>query len=302
MLIPPRSAMLPRHSRCEKISRHHDGFTLVELLVVISIIALLIGILLPALSSAREASRRAVCLSNIRQISITAVLYASDAKGALPKQSGSSNTATNLDSLMLKGMLNSGSAGPTRNSGWYMLNAHGPDPANNHKLYLCPSDQQMAMPPYWHTAYRKMREGNELPAPSNSATNAAISYGYRFNNGSQSQSHSLAPYDTTEMIQNAFDQELFIGRALFHDRWTGTAATDGTPLPVWNHRVGGNVARFDGSAVFVANQIIDTSATNIRYNWPTTESAGRADYDTNGETADVPGVTRGLDIYLKNRS
>lgn len=61
-----------------------QAFTLVELLVVIGIIALLIGILLPALTKAREAARRAVCLSNIRQCITGLFLYSNDNKGALP--------------------------------------------------------------------------------------------------------------------------------------------------------------------------------------------------------------------------
>jgi prepilin-type N-terminal cleavage/methylation domain-containing protein len=57
------------------------GFTLVELLVVIGIIALLISILLPALNKARKASRTTACLSNIRQMVMGEIQYVNDNKG-----------------------------------------------------------------------------------------------------------------------------------------------------------------------------------------------------------------------------
>ena len=82
-----------RTSFCAKWASHNPrpwaagrnpmAFTLIELLVVVAIIALLVSILLPNLARARQAGRRTVCASNLKQISVYFVIYDSD-HGVLP--------------------------------------------------------------------------------------------------------------------------------------------------------------------------------------------------------------------------
>jgi len=67
------------------------GFTLIELLVVVSIIALLVSILLPALAKAREQAKQTVCGTQLRQIGTVFLLYAQDYNDILPPSFGSGN-------------------------------------------------------------------------------------------------------------------------------------------------------------------------------------------------------------------
>jgi prepilin-type N-terminal cleavage/methylation domain-containing protein/prepilin-type processing-associated H-X9-DG protein len=65
--------------------RNRNGFTLVELLVVVGIIAVLISILLPALGRARDSAQNAKCMSQLHNIGAAVLMYANENKGKLPQ-------------------------------------------------------------------------------------------------------------------------------------------------------------------------------------------------------------------------
>src|SRR5688572_32020950 len=67
------------------VTQRRRGFTLVELLVVIGIIALLISILMPALAAARAQANRLACATNVRTLAQVALQYAHDNKGYIPR-------------------------------------------------------------------------------------------------------------------------------------------------------------------------------------------------------------------------
>jgi prepilin-type N-terminal cleavage/methylation domain-containing protein len=151
------------HGRSKK-----SGFTLVELLVVIGIIALLISILLPALSKAREAANRIKCMSNLRSIGQAFYQYANDNKGNFPRgvwfTDFSYNSATDHTWLGLRAYTDPAGTDPFNNAS----NLYGDDvsppwdptkrPGDNDvtgalfmliraykmpaKSFICPSDDQ----------------------------------------------------------------------------------------------------------------------------------------------------------------
>lgn len=73
------------------IATRHHGFSLIELLVVISIVAVLAGMLLPAVGMVKRQARSMTCQSNLRQIGMAATAYANEWDGLFPQYTGSNS-------------------------------------------------------------------------------------------------------------------------------------------------------------------------------------------------------------------
>ena len=148
--------------------RHRNGFTLVELLVVIGIIALLVGILLPTLSRAREAANRVKCASQLRQIGQFAAMYAGTYRNYLPLGYISYDTYAPGNSVLWYLQKSNNVNGPV---GLGYLFSSGIIKSNKgaeftRQIWYCPS-----MPRDWYFAYN--RPGNpwhELPISNEEAT------------------------------------------------------------------------------------------------------------------------------------
>lgn len=205
--------------------RRRLGFTLVELLVVIGIIALLISILLPVMARAQEAARRTACLSNLRQVHHAFSFYALDNKDRVPlgyragfKQFNSMVFSKTSGKFCLFGILYQGQ---------YM---------NDPRIFFCPSESDP----------RSMLQTAVNPWPPGSDTTQHTYCGY----GARPE---VELPDELQFIPGLILPKLsqFKNKAIFADLTATPQRLD------TRHRVGINVLYGDGSAHWVGRPVFD---------------------------------------------
>ena len=208
------------------LSSHRRGFTLVELLVVIAIIAALIGLLLPAVQSARAAARRSACSNNLRQLGLGALNF-HDVRGKFP--SGYTQDRINSAGVVWTGGSTGGFSFQGHSVFYFLLpfieeepvfsGMDGRVPLNNRsnvpgtraaaaiKTFICPADEFAEGNPhrfnanelYGATTYRA--NGGTRPLFPTSATND----GMFMATGSTARKASTAPEGRQVRISEATD-------------------------------------------------------------------------------------------------
>jgi prepilin-type N-terminal cleavage/methylation domain-containing protein len=132
--LSPNRDRQPGHAGLSRRVPRSGGFTLIELLVVIAIIAILAGMLLPALATAKEKGKQARCMSNMKQVYLAMAMYQQDFNDAFYTRSGSlpNDGQWTLDPSKQELL-------PPEHSLAYWAVSYAKYTGNNRRVFRCPS-------------------------------------------------------------------------------------------------------------------------------------------------------------------
>lgn len=161
-----RNSVVNRPLRvCTRSRKPVHGFTLVELLVVISIIALLLAILMPSLQKAREQAKQIVCLSNLHNFGLAIVTYSVGENGKWPSMVDPHRP--NNPEWWTSGLVFSREAGPDFWRGLGLL--YKTKCIGEKNLYYCPNDRDRRVPEFkttnWNDEIDIMKGIGQLESP-----------------------------------------------------------------------------------------------------------------------------------------
>lgn len=237
-----------------------QGFTLVELLVVVSLIALLVALLQPALRQAMEAARRAACAANVKQMAVGSYMYASDNQAILPP--AAPGIGTNSGGLGVWGVyVQAGWPAGLKDiyggfQGMGLLYRAGIFTSG--KSFYCPSST--------HPLYQ-YNTGKNLSWPSNNkvAWETWVGYSYHY----RATYRGLSGNEPMRVIRTTDPSALAILADGF-SRNTGSNDLQQTVGVDYEHRDGYNVGRLDGSVAYyndpqrhIADEFIGNQAYGI---------------------------------------